>query len=148
MANHKIITVSRRVRLHNIHKVKDDIFDLTYSMRRRVNSPDSAKPKESVVSAAPRISISENGFFVYRNCANKEWGCLLSKQEETLIRAILTAKDACLDGNEAFKIMGLDSWRDTKRMKAIIGGINRKLTKVKVPVKVSSANWQYRFMED
>ena len=148
MKNHKVITVSRRVRLHNIHKVKDDIFDLTYSLRRRGNSPESAKLKESAISAAPCITVSENGYFVYRNNENKEWICLMSKQEQTIIRAILSAKDACLDGNEAFKVLELDTWHDTKKMKAIIGNVNRKLAKDKVPVKVSTADWQYRFIDN
>jgi hypothetical protein len=117
-------------------------------MKRRVNSVESTEPKEPTISAVPSITVSENGYFVYRNNENKEWICLMSKQEQTIIRAILSAKDSCLDGNEAFKILELDTWHDTKKMKAIIGNVNRKLAKDKVPVKVSTADWQYRFIEN
>jgi hypothetical protein len=155
MKEYKVITESRRVRLLNIHKVKDDIFDLTYKTRRRIKPAEAVKSQEPAIGVSPlqippdsSITVSENGFIVYRNRANKEWVCPMSEQERTLIQAIATAKDACLDGNEAYKVLKLDTWRDTRKMKNIVGGINRKLMNGKVPVKISTTNWQYRFVEN
>jgi len=141
MERYKTITVSRRVKLMDFHRINDKLTDITYKMRKRVKPP---KPKPALPNDA-NFGISENGYLFYR-ADGKIWVYPLSKQKQTLIKAILTAKDGVLDGDEAFKALDLKYW-ETQKMKGIVGNINRKLKENKIPVKISSADHKYRFVE-
>ena len=132
----EVITVSRRVKLKNLHIVHGDVVDITYKVHRRF------KP-EPVLPADSSFSVSENGYFFYRT-GGKFWGCNLSEQERTLIGAMGT--EGSHDGNDAFKVLRMDSWQDSAKMKTIVGNINRKMKKEKVPVKISYEGYRYHFV--
>ena len=143
---YKTVTVSRRVKVKNLNFINGNLADITYKTRKRINpvKVEKVDPKPTP-SANSNFGISENDHMFYR-AEGKFWVCPLSEQEQTFVRAILSAKDGVLDGDEAFKVLKLQYW-DTQKMKHFIGNINRKLKENKIPVKISTANHQYRFVK-
>jgi len=93
--------------------------------------------------AAGSITISTNGFLLYRNKVGVEWACPMDEQERALVNAIISAKDEMLDSEEAFKLQSLDKWRDKASMKRIIDNVNRKLNYHNMPITMSHDKYEF-----
>jgi len=150
MEHRKYKTVSlRNVELldWNVVNPKKNRVNLTVKKPVRIKPVKVEKVElEPTPPADSDFGISENDYLFYRT-EGKFWVYPLSEQRHTLIKAILAAKDGILDGNEAFKILNLDTWNDTDKMGAIIGNINRTLKENKIPVRISTVDYQYKFVK-
>ena len=128
---YEIVTVEERVLLIDIRRVHGTsrLYDVRCKKRVPLKTP------------IPDVQITENGYLHYRK-EGRIFSCALTGREQTLIQAILAQADSILD--DIFAVFSLDIWKnkDKNAVKNIISGLNRKMKREKMPLKVVLHGWR------
>ena len=139
-ARYRVKTVSRRgVEMLNLN-FRGKKCDIVYKERKRIK-PDM--PKSPSIPENSSMIVSENGDLIYR-VEGKYWTCQLTPKERKLIGAVVAAEKQELDGNAVFKMFKF-GFGDDKLLRNIISSINSKLSRQKIPLKLSFADWIVKF---
>ena len=128
--------------LHLVNK-KKHIYDvlgekqvLAKPATSETAQPELSKPPpEPAPAPDSSVIISDDGDFVYL-FEHKCRTCMLSPKQRKLVRAVAATKDGELDGNVAFKLLGLKRGDDAV-LRNMISSINRVLGERNIPVKFS-----------
>ena len=154
MSKYETVLVKERIHLLDLHLVnkKKNIYDLLCEKHVLAKSATSETapleldkpPPKPAIAEYPSVIISDDGDFVYL-FEHKCRTCMLSPKQRKLVRAVADAEDRKLDGNVAFKLLGLKRGEDAM-LRNMISSINRELAKRSIPVKFSFSDWHVRII--
>ena len=72
MKQYKTVTVSRRVKLLDVHFVHNNVADITCKYKKRIRN----KPPKPKVPDDASVIVSEDGNFIYR-IEGRYWTCMV-----------------------------------------------------------------------
>jgi len=141
-ARYRVRTVSRHgVKMLNLN-FQGKRCDIVYKERKPIKP---VKPKAPPIPEGSSVIISEDGNLIYR-IDDKYWTCMLTPNERKLVSAVAVTEEKKLDGKVVFTMFEF-GFGDDKLLRNIISGINGKLSRKKIPFRLSFTDWVVRFME-